>query len=187
MAALNLTPDQQQKMQAIREANRAKMQANPGMSDTERQALRTDAEKQIRVLLTPEQLKQFDAIRAQGGMRQGGGRTVANDPRFAGLNLTAAQQKQIQATSDELHEKMRQARTDTTLSPDEQRSRMQQLFQNEQQEIKAVLTPDQLKQYQARSQQWQQRGGGGGHFRPGGGAPGQAPPAQAPNPGPATW
>lgn len=182
MAALNLTPDQQKQIQAIRETARGKIQAlqqDTTLSDADKQskiqAIRKDSDAQQRTLLTPAQQKIYDQMRAQRGPGGPGG---MHDPRLAGLNLTADQQKQVQAAQDELREKMRQAREDTTLSPDEQRDRMRQLFQNEQQEIQALLTPEQLKQYQANSANaphW-----GGGNRRGGAGAgPGQAPPPPA--------
>lgn len=71
MKALNLTPDQQAKMEALMSANRTARPSGPP-SDADRQAMqarRADMETKMKEILTPEQYAKYEAMRPQRGQR----------------------------------------------------------------------------------------------------------------------
>ena len=75
--AVTLTDDQKTKITAIYDADQKKMQdlfqsQDPDMR-TKMQAMRTDENKQIRALLTPDQQTKFDAMPQRGRGGNGGG------------------------------------------------------------------------------------------------------------------
>lgn len=72
-----LTDDQKTKIKAIYDADQKKMEDMRSAQDpdmmTKMQAMRTDENKQIRALLTPDQQTKFDAMPQRGGRGGGGG------------------------------------------------------------------------------------------------------------------
>jgi Spy/CpxP family protein refolding chaperone len=71
---LNLTADQQTKVQALMSENRAAMMNRPSgpPTDAERQAMqtrRTEMEAKLKEILTPEQYAKYEAMRPQRGQR----------------------------------------------------------------------------------------------------------------------
>lgn len=213
MAALNLTPDQQKKMDAIRQDSQKKeralltpaqqtlfdqMHAQRGPSGAgaggphrsalnltpdqqkQMQAIREDSQKQQRAVLTPAQQAQFDQMRAQWGQGgrggpggPGGGMGGRPNP-MAALNLTPDQQQKFDAIREASHAKRQALDADTTLSEADRQTQEQAIRQDSQQQQRALLTPAQQKLFDQIRAQWGQGGGRGGN-RPGG-APGQAPP-----------
>ena len=76
MKELNLTADQQTKMEALMSANRAAMMNRPSgpPTDAERQAMqarRTEMDAKVKEILTPEQYTKYQAMRPQRGQRPG--------------------------------------------------------------------------------------------------------------------
>lgn len=74
MKELNLTADQQTKLQALMSENRAAMMNRPSgpPTDAERQAMqtrRTEMEAKMKEILTPEQYAKYQAMRPQRGPR----------------------------------------------------------------------------------------------------------------------
>jgi len=64
------------------------------------------------------------------------------------LNLTADEQAKVKPILDAQAQKMRDLRSDTTLSTDDRRAKMQEIRADTLKQMKAVLTPDQFAQYQ---------------------------------------
>ncbi|NML63878.1 hypothetical protein HHL22_01540 [Hymenobacter sp. RP-2-7] len=74
MKELNLTADQQTKVQALMSENRAAMANRPSgpPTDAERQAMqarRTEMEAKMKEILTPEQFTKYQSMRPQRGQR----------------------------------------------------------------------------------------------------------------------
>ncbi|HXE72227.1 MAG TPA: hypothetical protein VNO81_06165 [Candidatus Nitrosotenuis sp.] len=67
---LGLTPEQQEKVQAILAEMRPKMQK---ASPEERQALRQELQSRLAAVLTPEQMQKFQELKAKHGKRRGQG------------------------------------------------------------------------------------------------------------------
>ncbi len=87
------------------------------------------------------------------------------------LNLTADQQEKIKPMLESQNQQMQALHQDTSLSQEDRMSKMQQIRQSTNEQIKSVLNPDQQQKFE----QMNSRHGHG----PGGPPPGQsAPPPQ---------
>lgn len=124
-----------------------------------------------------------DTMSQGQGMGQGGGMhhmQMSPDQRLQHmtqqLNLTADQQTKIKPILEQEQQQMQPLHGDTSMSQQDKWSKMQQIRQGTNDQIKAVLTPDQ----QTKFAQMQERHGPGGMGHGGMGAGGmQAPPQQA--------
>jgi Spy/CpxP family protein refolding chaperone len=65
------------------------------------------------------------------------------------LNLTADQQKTIGGTIRNSQSQMREVRADNSLSVDDRRARMREIMGSTRGQIRAALTPDQQKLFDA--------------------------------------
>ncbi|MFZ0794935.1 MAG: hypothetical protein WAM65_14275 [Candidatus Korobacteraceae bacterium] len=124
-----------------------------------------------------------DTMSQGQGMGQGGGMhhmAMSPDQRLQRmtqqLNLTADQQAKIKPILEQEQQQMQTLHGDTSMSQQDKWSKMQQIRQGTNDQIKAVLTPDQQQKF---VQMTERHGPGMGH---GGMGPGgmQAPPQQAP-------
>ena len=86
------------------------------------------------------------------------------------LNLTADQQQKIKPILENQQTQMQALHQDTSMSQADRRSKMMQIHQNTQQQIGAVLTPEQQQKWQQMQEQHREHMGHGGM--------GQAPPQQ---------
>ena len=76
MKELNLTADQQTKLEALMSANRSAMMNRPSgpPTDADRQAMqarRAEMDTKVKEILTPEQYTKYQAMRPQRGQRPG--------------------------------------------------------------------------------------------------------------------
>jgi Spy/CpxP family protein refolding chaperone len=102
----------------------------------------------------------------QGGGMAGHGQGMSADQRLAHmtrqLNLSDAQQQQIKPILENESKQMESLRADQTLSPQDRRSKMQQLRQETSSQINPILNSDQQQKYaEMMSRQGQRRGGAG--------------------------
>jgi len=73
------------------------------------------------------------------------------------LNLTADQQTQIKAIQQNTGQQMMAVRNDSSLSQDQQRSKMMDIRKASQEKIRAVLTDDQKTKYDAMQAEMRER------------------------------
>jgi Spy/CpxP family protein refolding chaperone len=78
------------------------------------------------------------------GMR--GGPTV--DQLAKALDLTDEQKTKVKPILDARDEKMKAMRADTSLAPEDRRTKMRSIFEETQEQMKGVLTPEQFEKYQ---------------------------------------
>ena len=104
----------------------------------------------------------------QGGGQwgRGPGQPMTADQRLQRmsqqLNLSADQQQQIKPILENESKQMQALREDTSLSPDDRRSKMMQIRQESASQIKPILNVDQQKQFdEMMSRQGHGRGPGG--------------------------
>lgn len=79
------------------------------------------------------------------------------------IKLTNDQQQNIKLIFEDESEQMQALRSNTSLSPQERRSKMQDIRQNTKSQMNSILTPEQqtqLQQAQAQAQQAKDQGGG---------------------------
>jgi protein CpxP len=126
------------------------------------------------------------AVIAQAPPQQGGGgqwgqgqrQPMTADQRLQSmtkqLNLSEAQQQQIKPILENESKQMQGLREDSSLSPEDRRSKMMQIRQDSSSQIKPILNADQQKQFdEMMSRQGRGRGMGG---------PGQPPPPSGSQP-----
>jgi Spy/CpxP family protein refolding chaperone len=73
------------------------------------------------------------------------------------LNLTADQQTQVKAIQQDTRQQMMAVHNDSSLSQDQQRSKMMEIRKSSQDKIRAVLTDDQKTKYDAMQAQMRGR------------------------------
>ncbi|HVW21653.1 MAG TPA: hypothetical protein VHC86_10585 [Opitutaceae bacterium] len=95
-------------------------------------------------------------------------------------NLTDDQKAKIAAIQQDVRGKGRAIREDDSLSNEDRRKKIMDLMKSTNDQVRAILTPDQQKQWDAAVASAPRRGGG----RRGGGEGAGAPPADAPPPPP---
>lgn len=121
---------------------------------------------------------------AQGGVMRGQNIDRRIQMLATQLNLTTNQQVQLKPILQSQMQQMAAVRQDSTLSPEDRRSKMMAIRQDIMNQIQGVLTPDQFTQYQQMMQRRRQnmvQGGPGGTNAPAAStpaAPGTPPPQQ---------
>ena len=93
------------------------------------------------------------------GQRGPGMRGPTLDQLAATLKLTDEQKAKVKPILDARDQKLKDLRADTTLSPEDRRTRMQAIRDDMATQMKAVLTPDQFDQWQKMSQRQRRPGG----------------------------
>lgn len=166
---LNLTADQQTKVQALRESFRKQMEdlRSQNLSDDDRrtkmQALREQQRTQMDAILTPDQKTQLDKLRSERREQMGnqrnddstgrhnrqsfnnrkGGRNMQKE-----LNLTYDQQAKIKNIRADFKSKAETVRNDQSLTQDQKRAKFRELMQQQRDQMKTVLTKEQLDKWQ---------------------------------------
>lgn len=145
----------------------------PGFDLTPRQQTKvgqivSNAQTQLKAILTPEQLKQWEAMQPRpggpGGLGgPGGARGFGMLPDS--LNLTDDQKAKVQAITQDQMKQFQALGSDTSISQEDRMVKMRAMGQAMQEKIKAVLTPEQQKQL---ADLQRTAGGPGGFGGPGG-------------------
>lgn len=170
MKELNLTADQQAKLKTMRKDFKQKADAIKAqkLTDQERntqmQALREQQRTQMESIFTPEQKAQWEKMRTDhqshmnGGRRRNGDSTSAQNGRnWKGrdganlqkeLNLTADQQAKVTQIRSNFRNKTQALHNDQTLTQDQKRTQFKALMQQQQEQLKTVLTKEQQDKWQ---------------------------------------
>jgi periplasmic protein CpxP/Spy len=93
------------------------------------------------------------------------------------LNLSADQTTQVKAVMESERPKMEALRANTSLSPEDRRTQMMAIHQDENTRIRALLTADQATKYDAMAARMRE------HRGPMGNPPPPPPPGETPGPG----
>lgn len=147
--ALNLTPDQVIKIQAIHQNARAQRQAvvadkslAPEAKKAKLMEIFKATHEQVIAVLTPEQRAKFKELRDARKAEMFGKMSVA-------LGLTADQQEQIKAIRDSEKADLVAVRGDTTLTPDARAAKVREIRMAAREKFRGVLTPEQLAKLDA--------------------------------------
>ena len=99
---------------------------------------------------------QADTNTPPAGAPPGGGRGIRGGPSLdqiaTALKLDDATKAKIKPILDAQRQKMTDLRADTSLSPEDRRTKMQAIRDDAATQLKAILTPDQFNQYQKMTQ-----------------------------------
>lgn len=148
---INLSDDQKTQLKAINEDYHKQLtalQSNNSISlgdyKTKLADLRKSHREQLNGIYTPEQKKMLAERRQsmQKRMHDMGARSL--DKMKQNLNLSDDQVAKIKAQREELGSKMKAIRQNTDLLPEQKREQAKQLFAQQKEQLKSVLTADQL-------------------------------------------
>ena len=164
---LKLDAGQKEKLAAIREKMSAEMRANfqgggqgqrPGPEVIQKiTAMREKSESEAVALLSPDQKKQWDGMKADAEKYQGIGR--GSMALMAVDGLTADQKSKLAALAQEIQGKRREMLQGAAQGGDRQAvgQKMRELDTQTTDAVKKILTPEQAKQYDAAQPQGQFR------------------------------
>lgn len=146
---LNLTPDQVSQIEAIHQNMRTQRQAVMADTTLTREARRArlmelakSHHAQLMAVLTAEQRDKLQQLHAQ--------RRAERKARWsAELGLTADQQARIQAIKDKQRADIMAVRNDANLTPEAKMARVREIRTAAKQELRSVLTPEQLAKLDA--------------------------------------
>jgi len=84
---------------------------------------------------------------------QGKGHGISMEKMAQTLNLTDDQKTQVEPILKAERQKMKDVRNDSTLSPDDRRSKMKEIRKDTADQLQSILTPDQFAQWKTMSHQ----------------------------------
>jgi Spy/CpxP family protein refolding chaperone len=109
-------------------------------------AIQKDHRQQMQNLLTPEQKAQIEKMKTERKeMAQVNAKARAEKMKIK-LGLSDQQAQQLKELHTSTAAKMKQIHSDQSLSPDQKKEQIKSLVQDQKQQLKTVLSPEQLKQ-----------------------------------------
>jgi Spy/CpxP family protein refolding chaperone len=167
MANLNLTEEQKAKFKEISKQQQEQVAALRKLDNItvkeqrERmEKIREDHKQKVNALLTPDQKATMEKSKSdrQAKMKDYGKK---RDERMkTELNLTADQSAKISENRKASAEKMRAIREDKSLSLDQKKEKMKEVMKAQKENMKKVLTEEQLAKMKAQHKDHKRRGGG---------------------------
>lgn len=165
MQKLKLTPEQEVKMKALRaefkkEADALKNDKSltPEQMKARREAMHASHKAQMDAILTPEQKVQMEGMKKDWKDKEGkkDGKYKMKEGKEKGrdgqdmkamqeeLNLTADQKERMAKIRADFKTKHEALRNDSTLTREQKKEKMQELVRAQQEQMKTVLTQEQL-------------------------------------------
>jgi Spy/CpxP family protein refolding chaperone len=164
---LNLTADQKSRLDALKATYKqqaADLKNNTQLSDEQRKTrkkeLHQNFKSQADAILTPEQKEQLSQMKANrtakgknANFKGAKGNKMAMGARGEGLqkelNLSQDQQAKMTQIRTETRTKMQALRNDNSLSQDQKRTKMQELMKAQQEQVKTILTKEQVEKMES--------------------------------------
>jgi len=147
---VTLTPAQQEQFKAFNAAAEPAKRAvreNTALTPAEKQAqmktIYDGIKEKLKTILTPDQLKEMEA--ATAAPWAGTLRNPTHNKVF-GVTLTPVQQEQFKAFNAAAEPAKKAVRENAALSPSEKQAQMKAIYDGIKEKLKAILTPDQLKE-----------------------------------------
>ena len=177
MEKLNLTEDQKAKMKVINEDTKKEREALKSQKFSEevmkekRIAIMNKRKEKIAAILTPEQKKKWEEMKQNKGEmdhdkgdkdHNQGDKKESRDERFGAmvkeLNLTADQSAKFKELQSSLRTKIKDIKSNTTLTEEQKKSEMKDVFKNHKKSVEEILTPEQRKQMKVNFKQHKHEG-----------------------------
>ena len=161
---MNLTAEQKAKFQSLREAQRKEMQdlkKSGNVNPEQRKAVHEKYKSQYQSILTPAQKEEMQKKREEwkdkgrkGKRGQGVGKKGGDLGKQAAffkkeLNLSTDQETKLKGIFQEFSSKAQNLRSDKSLSKEQKKTQMKSLANQYMSQGKAVLSPEQLKKFDA--------------------------------------
>jgi len=176
MQQLKLSEEQRARLKAIRESQKAEMKAlkeqalNAEQTKEKRKAIHEKYRTEMQSVLNAEQKAQLEQMKAQrkengkkgkftrerkgpGAMGFRKGATGS----FGNLNLTTDQQAKMKSVREQYKGQFEAIRADQSSTREQKRARMQELMKSQQEEIRKILTKEQLQQIESKKKQRPER------------------------------
>jgi Spy/CpxP family protein refolding chaperone len=152
---LHLTEDQKAKFKSLNEDYRKQMQdlkKNDEITVKEwksrMEVLRKDHRDKMSALLTEDQKNQLKKSRQESHKRREDRREGGIDRMKTRLNLTDDQTTRLKESRSEMADKMKAIRENQSLTDDQKKVQFQELRKKQQENLKTILSEDQLKRLQ---------------------------------------
>ena len=155
---LNLTEDQQNKIRPILEESAPLFQMIKEDAAAKVKAVLNGVTAQVRPILNPDQQKKLEGIRARmeemrgthmmGGRFSGAGPMRGRMPLegiIRELNLTPDQMTKVKAITETIGPKMKALHEDSSVKPEDRRTKMRAIIDEVEAQVRPILTPDQAK------------------------------------------
>jgi Spy/CpxP family protein refolding chaperone len=178
---MNLTNDQKSRLEALREEHKKENEAvkkNTSLSaeakESRIQELRQQYRNKYEAILTPEQREQQVQTREHFKNKNKSGKTnwskgskgrvtkegtggIDRNKLEQDLDLTAEQQQKVSSIRSSYKPRFEALRGDSALTEEQKRSKMRELMKEQQNEMKAVLTAEQIQRLEAQRGQYSKR------------------------------
>lgn len=155
LKSLNLSDDQKAKLKSLQEENRkqmAELRKNENITVKEwkekMQAQRKDYRTKTHNLLTPDQKAKLEKSREERKAKMQERSTERATRMKTELGLTDEQAANLKSSREAMAGKMKSLREDKALGEDAKKEKMKQLRMQQQEEMKSILTGEQLKKMQ---------------------------------------
>ena len=163
---LNLSADQKARLQSIREdfkKQSADLKNNTSLSAEQKQARRKELHKQFRsqseAVLTPAQKSEMAKKRAEwkekskDARKDGQARSGKGMKRGQGfqkeLGLTSGQQQKLEQMRNDFRNRFSSLRSDNSLTASQKKAKMQETRKQQQDQMKSILTPEQIQKMES--------------------------------------
>lgn len=152
LKSLNLTEEQKAKFKASNENFRqqmAELKKNDGITVKEwkekAESIRNAHKAEMKNILTPDQKAQMQKMREEGKAKHEDLQKRMADRMKTNLNLTADQSAKLDANRKAMREEMAKIRDNKSLTEQQKREQMQQLQKKQKENLKSILTEEQLQ------------------------------------------
>lgn len=149
---LNLTEDQKAKFKSQKEAFHKQMEElkkNDNITVKEWRSkmenLRKEHKASMDGILTPEQKTQMQKMKEEGKAKREAFDKKRGERMKTELGLTDEQSAKMESNRKEMGEKMKAIRENKSLNDDQKKEQMKELFKKQKENMKSVLTEEQLK------------------------------------------
>ena len=169
---LNLSADQKARWQSVREDYKkqsADLKNNTQLSTEEKQKRRKELHQQFRshtdAILTPDQKDQLATNKTEwkeknkDGKRDGQARGSKGKGMKRGqdfqkeLGLSSDQQQKMEQLRSDFRNRFSSLRNDNSLTKDEKKIKMQDMRKQQQEQMKSILTPEQIQKMESLRQE----------------------------------
>jgi Spy/CpxP family protein refolding chaperone len=169
---LNLSADQKARLQSVREDYKkqsAELKNNTQLSAEEKQKRRKELHQQFRsqtdAIFTPAQKDQLTKNKAEwkekskDGKKDGHARNSKGKGMQRGqdlqkdLGLSTDQQQKMEQLRTDFRNRFSSLRSDTSLTDDQKKAKMQDMRKEQQEQMKSILTPEQIEKMESLRQQ----------------------------------
>jgi Spy/CpxP family protein refolding chaperone len=159
LKALNLTEDQKAKFKTQNENFHKQLEDLKKNDDItvrdwkqKAEAIRNARKESMQSILTSDQKAQIQKMKEQGKARNEDMAKRMQDRMKTELNLTPDQSSKLETNHKAISEEMQKIRDNSSLTDEQKREQMKTLHQKQKENLKSILTPEQMEKMKQRRQ-----------------------------------